>query len=45
MGRRYYESASNKLIVATTGSAINVLLSKPDYYDYVILDEIHEKNE
>lgn len=43
MGRRYYESPTNIIIVATSGSAVNILLSKPDYYDYVILDEIHEQ--
>ena len=45
MGRRYYESASNRLIVATTGSGMNMLMSKPDYYDFVIIDEIHEQSE
>lgn len=45
MGRRYFESASNRLIFATTGSGMNMLLQKPDYYDFVIIDEIHEQSE
>ncbi|CAL6046627.1 ATP-dependent_RNA helicase [Hexamita inflata] len=42
MGRRYFESSTNRLVLATTGSAVNLIMSKPDYYDFVIIDEIHE---
>ena len=42
MGRRHNEFASNRLIFSTVQSGMNLLLHNPDYYDFVILDEIHE---
>ena len=45
MGRRYNESASNRLVFTTVGSGMNSLISNPDYYDFVIIDEIHEASE
>lgn len=44
MGRRYHESVTNRIVVATAGSAISVLFNDPDRYDYIILDEIHEQS-
>lgn len=44
MGRRYFEAPSNRVVVATNGTAISTLLAKPDYFDFIILDEIHERS-
>ncbi|KAH0574382.1 ATP-dependent RNA helicase [Spironucleus salmonicida] len=42
IGRRSYDSPLVKLLLATTGSAINILMKTPYYYDFIIIDEIHE---
>jgi len=42
MGRRNFMRSENRLVVATTGSAFNYLMSNPDYFDFVIVDEVHE---
>lgn len=44
MGRKYFMQPSNRLVLATTGSAYNMLVSSPDYFDFVIIDEIHERS-
>lgn len=42
MGRRHFMRTENRLVLATTGSAFNALMSAPGYFDFVIIDEIHE---
>eukprot|EP00768_Dysnectes_brevis_P007478 gnl/Dysnectes_brevis/632_a699_1108.p1 GENE.gnl/Dysnectes_brevis/632_a699_1108~~gnl/Dysnectes_brevis/632_a699_1108.p1 ORF type:complete len:1103 (+),score=459.26 gnl/Dysnectes_brevis/632_a699_1108:56-3310(+) len=42
MGRRRQFGAHNQLIVATAGSSYNFLLHHPNFFDIVLVDEVHE---
>lgn len=44
MGRRFFDAPTNAISLATVGSAVSVLMAKPDYYDTIILDEVHESS-
>ncbi|TNJ28202.1 ATP-dependent RNA helicase A [Giardia muris] len=43
MGRKKIFSSSSKLIMATAGSAFNIVTMDPERFDIIIIDEIHER--
>ena len=45
MGRRNFDSPLSRFLIATAGSAVSILMGRPDYYDIIILDEIHEMHD
>lgn len=44
MGRCNISDNRTQLLIATAGAAFNRILSRPDEFDFIILDEIHEES-
>lgn len=44
MGRCNMSDNQTRLLIATAGAAFNRLISRPDEFDFIILDEIHEES-
>ncbi|EFO61220.1 ATP-dependent RNA helicase A [Giardia lamblia P15] len=44
MGRCNISDNRTPLLIATAGSAFNRIVSRPDEFDFIILDEIHEES-
>lgn len=44
MGRCNISDNRTQLLIATAGAAFNRIVSRPDEFDFIILDEIHEES-